>query len=294
MKIIYHDDLDGRCAAAIVASSLADDGPVDFIPWDIHKPLRLPTISPDEQVAVLDLQLREAVMRFVLGLTKRVLWIDHHLGSEDMEKQCGQKIEGIRDASGGHSAAWLAWNFCLPDIPMPEAVKLVEDWDLHTVAGSLYGERTRCFGEGCRRYDTKPTGWLWGNLLGGDRENLLNTLCDEGAIALDYRNALGKEISDRYGFKGVLSNGACGGGPLCWVVNMPLLNPGALEKQLQEHDCVATIAYDGTARGWDVRLYTERAEIDVADWARKLGGDGHRRQAGFFWSERLPPFVLVM
>ena len=145
---LYHNDLDGHCAGAIVRMFHPDARMVemnynyDSNTWDDQ-------IDGGDTVYIVDFSLRPKDFQSLLKYAGKVVWIDHHesaikkyakffeLADEVLHKDW-HKMEGIQDSS--KAGAQLTWEYFHPktglmawDRPMrglPLAVHYVSQWDM--------------------------------------------------------------------------------------------------------------------------------------------------------------------
>ena len=281
MKCFYHDDMDGKCAGAIVYKAMKnqeDDG-TGFGYFRINYKDNFPfeIIKPNEEVIIVDFSLqKDGEFQKLLEITKNIIWIDHHKTA--IEKHGDLDIKGIR--RDGMAGCELAWEFFFPNQEVPPVVKLLGDYD---VWAFKYGEDTNKLQTGIRLYNTKPDSQEWSRWL--DSSYYPTEELEKGEISLFYRNnyyaGLVKSWSfftefftELEGFKVI----AC--------------NAGSVSSQLfdtitEDFDIMAPFIFDG--KQWTVSLYTTK-NIDVSEIAKKYGGGGHKKAARFQCKEL--PFTL--
>src|SRR3989304_2254605 len=94
MKIFYHNDMDGRCAAFWVNHTA--QYVADYIEMDYSKPFPIETIVKNEKVWILDYSIDPLVMSKLLEITENVIWIDHHITAIDNYKDFNVSVGGMR------------------------------------------------------------------------------------------------------------------------------------------------------------------------------------------------------
>lgn len=62
MKCFYHNDIDGRCAASIVARWTNNYNKKDYIEYDYNEPIPTEVISDKETVYFVDLSFSETAL----------------------------------------------------------------------------------------------------------------------------------------------------------------------------------------------------------------------------------------
>ena len=128
--VVYH----ARCAdgfGAALAAWLYYEGQVEFLPCD-HGDMKTPADLPDVQgraVYILDFSFAPDVMAAIEMQAAKLVMLDHH-------KSAAEKLTGFRCRCGvvhfdmDHSGARLAWDFFLPERPLPDLIRYIEDRDL--------------------------------------------------------------------------------------------------------------------------------------------------------------------
>lgn len=116
MICFYHNDLDGKCAAAIVHNwvgirATADGILLDprFIPMNYAKPIPWDQITPNEQIWIVDFSFKPEDMHNLFCTTDDIVWIDHHKTVIDLYKNWHGHIRGIRRPD--EAACVLTWKY---------------------------------------------------------------------------------------------------------------------------------------------------------------------------------------
>ncbi|HCW04982.1 MAG TPA: phosphohydrolase [Clostridium sp.] len=271
MKCFYHNDLDGKCAGAIVYKYYVRGGNLDkseravFIPIDYKDSFPFGSINNNELVVIVDFSLEKpGDFECLLDITENVIWIDHHKSA--IEKHNGLDIKGIR--KDGTAGCELAWKYFYPNNPMPKVVELVGDYDVWKFK---YGDDTRNFQAGIGLFENNPESdnwldWLW------DRFKP-NSIINKGKTVMKYRNNYYKDLvysisfpTEFEGYTAIACN-ACKVGSMLFdsVADM-------------NFDLMLPFYFDGNQ--WVVSMYTTK-EIDCSEIAKKYGGGGHKQAAGF-------------
>lgn len=262
MKCFYHDDMDGKCAGAIV-HKFFEGG--EFFRINYKDDFPFDKINPGELVVIVDFSLqRPGEFERLLEVTDNVIWIDHHKSA--IEKPDNpHHLDGIR--RDGTAGCVLTWEFFYPNIPVPNVVALLGDYDIWAFK---YGEDTNRLQTGIRLYDTRPDSEMWKKWL--DPAYLPIDELRFGEISLQYRNnyyaGLVKSwafFTEFEGYKAI----AC--------------NAGSVSSQLfdtvmEDYDIMLPFCFDG--KQWTVSVYTKK-DIDCSEIAKKYGGGGHKQAAGF-------------
>ena len=277
MKIYHHNDLDGRCAAAIALKRHPD---AECIEVDYKDPINIAEIDVYEPIVIVDFSFKPEVMDAVLKLTDDVTWIDHHRTAADYDY--GRTLPGLRDfADKKHSGCELAWLHYCSGKQMPLAVELIGDYDkwAHKMAPASLE-----FVEGMKLRPHDPRDQVWAVLLKCDElaQDGVDTIMNEGQAAIRYRDHYCADIRKGYGYETEI------GGHKAYAMNCYRFGSQGFGAHIQaEYPIMIACIHDGAK--WTVSLYTERPDLDVSAIAKEHGGGGHKGAAGFVCEEL--PFV---
>lgn len=277
MICFHHNDLDGRCAAAIVnkwfraRKSLEGDqrGDIVFAELDYKDRIPVEKILADEEIAIVDFSFKPEVMVPILRRNQRVIWIDHHKTAAAYDY--GRELAGIRDFTDkGKSGCELTWEFFFPAQAVPRAVTLIGDRDAWRWE---HGRATAEFNQGCRLYDLKPESRNWDSLLIATEAmpDRVVDICREGHVCLIFRDSFCADYAKSYGFETEFA------GHQAFALAIYMFGSEAFGERFKRYPLCLSFAYDGCK--WTVGLYSET--IDVGEIARQHGGGGHKGAAGF-------------
>ena len=310
MICFYHNDLDGRCSAAIVHMWLGIKTlPYDaqhipacaFIEMDYAKPIPWDQIHPGEQVWIVDFSFSVADMQKLFTITQDVTWIDHHVTAIEKFKDWPGKIRGIRQ--GGTAACVLTWKYmhwwtargegeenfgngCSEGLEVPRAVAMIGDYDawLHQIPDST------AFYEGCKMLNTSEIGSSdWWDLLVGEgahtdgngnplpKLDICGPVIAAGKAAIKYRDAYCLDMCNSYGFETEID------GVKCYFANIYKFGSLGFGDRMKQYPVCAAGAFDG--KKWTISLYS--TTVDVSLICKNHGGGGHKGAAGFV-SEAFP------
>ena len=290
MRIIYHDDNDGRAAAAITAlAGPRPSGPdtpglnwpnldwsgADLLPMDYSDDWTMPPVSPGEAVAVVDCMLEPAAEMVALATTASLTWIDHHASSIRAQ----ELSPALRGATGIRSDEWaaceLAWQYFHPHEPVPRAISLLgryDRWDRGDTEAwheQIMPLQLAVLSLGA---DPRTDLDLWRRLIAGEG---VDDLVQAGRHIWRYRQLQNGLAARRQALEArldgwrALAINAAGDSQLFESVWDP-----------QRHDLM--VAYSQMAdRRWSFGLYSPKPEVDVSAIAEARGGGGHRDAAGF-------------
>lgn len=109
MKCFYHNDLDGKCSAFWVQQK-ENMNSEDLIECDYGaRKADLSCVKKDEKVWIVDYSIDPNDMEKLSKITKKVVWIDHHITAIDKYNNFSFKIPGLR--VNGVAACELTWHY---------------------------------------------------------------------------------------------------------------------------------------------------------------------------------------
>lgn len=307
MVCLYHNDNDGKAAAFCVyawvgLTNVTHDS--RFIAMDYTTPVPFDTISPGEQVWIVDFSLKPADMDKLLAITKDVTWIDHHKTAIEAYANYHTQIRGVRRI--GEAGCVLAWKYIHwytergdgpenldvdrsqePGMRVPKFIELIGDRDVW----AFKNPDSRWFHEALALHDTTPGSDFWWDLYDlevepiGDgnkaarrnAEELWDRLQTAGETCLEYRARKVAELAPQFSWKAdYLWDGKfC----RCLCLNSLEKSSDSIggDAVVKQYDFVAV--YQHTQKGFSVSLYS--LTMDVSGIAKSFGGGGHRGAAGF-------------
>jgi len=279
MKIFYHDDTDGRCAAHVIGNQTYPIMSMDhskYIAMDYNRPFPFDKVVKDESVYIVDYSISTEDMDKLFDITKNVVWIDHHQSSLEKYKGYDKKISGIRyNGLAGCVLTWIYMKYGSVTQPsqyeweVPEYIRLLGDYDTWTFK---YGDRSLHFYFGMQSEDTGPESRLWMDVKAS--KYLVDKLVGNGQIICKYRNQLYREMLATYGYKTTFE------GHKAIVLNAEA-NSNAFDSVAGKYDLNILVVWNGEV--WTVSLYSKI--VDVAKLAEKYGGGGHVQASGFATKE---------
>lgn len=266
-KLIYHDDLDGICSAAIW---LATHPQVEYIcicaSYDSP-----PVLLDGDTVVMLDFSVSE------IPMTVNLVWIDHHKTVKDRMLAMRKMNSEVVFASAGEAACVATWKYCYPSQPVPTAVQLLSDYDVWNL-----GDRVVPF-----QYGMKDVGLhdpIWERLFGEFAGDTIEGICSIGTTRLRWNDVL----IARFIVNGAYHARWCG--LECGFLNTPMTGSRSLESYYSDHGLELMVIYYWAKDRWSVHLYSTFDLVDCASIAISYGGGGHKRAAGFQCSHL--PWVL--
>lgn len=276
MKCFYHNDLDGRCAGALVAYFTGEHNKADFCEVDYNKVL--PGDVEEGIVYFVDYSFTEDTKPYLDKLLGNenvtVVWIDHHTSSIELEKKYPylREVEGIRD--DGASGAFLTYRYFRQYDDVPYFVKLVSDYDCWKFE---YSPKTEYFKIGIESEKDDALDEVWVDLLEGT--NLKFTqLIHKGRIIKEYIDSTNTYYREHFAYETEIE------GYKCLAVNWKT-NSWVFGEEVNNYPIVMVYAFDGTY--FTYSIFSIDNSVDCSKIAEKFGGGGHRGAAGFKSKELL-------
>lgn len=268
MKCFYHSaDLDGRCSGAIVKMFMPDCELIGInygqaFPWD--------TITPDENVYMVDFCLQPFEDMERLDEMCNLVWVDHHKTSIEEAHRRGFLAGGAQYLQDGTAGCELTWK-SLGCGTIPRAVYLLgryDVWDWPNVPLALE------FQYGMRQYEADPADTLfWERLFRDDA--VVGNVIAQGRTLLTHETRQNEMYVRSCGFETSLD------GLRCIAVNKGLTN-SLLFKSVydpEKHD--AMLSFVWRKGSWKISIYADKPEVDASAICKARGGGGHKGAAGF-------------
>ena len=269
MICFHHNDLDGRCCAAILRYRFDDSVRMYEINYNMDFPLHL--VAQGEDVFLVDFTPQRTQFERVVETANRTVWIDHHWSAVSKFQNMAY-LPGLR-TNTKPAACYLTWQWAFPDRSIPKSVFLIskfDTWDFEE------GDQVEHFMHGMRGYDSTPQASIWDVLLRNSKNaELISRIQQEGKAvgrafkywSRDYYRAFGYECEWE--------------GYHCIVCNVAMLGSKFFDliKQTHDHDIMVSYVHDGN--GFSVSLHSEDPDINVSTIAVGYGGGGHPGAAGF-------------
>lgn len=264
MKCFYHSaDLDGKCSGAIVRAARPE---CVMIGIDYGQPFPWGLIEPGEKVYMVDFSLQPFDDMLRLNELADLVWIDHHKTAIDASRESGAHFAGIqRDGIG---ACALVWEYFYLGL-RPYGVMLLAQFDVwdHSDANCLP------FQYGMRIEDTEPGARVWSRIL-CDLPSM-GEIIMQGEICRRYERAVSENFAQACAYETVFA------GLRCIAMNRLRTNSLAFESMVDPERHDAMLAWGWKNGSWTVSLYAARDGVDVSDVAKRFGGGGHAKAAGF-------------
>lgn len=269
MICYYHNDLDGRCAGAIVRRHFVKiQSDNKFIEMEYSSMADLDLIGMKEVVVIVDFSFKPEIMEQIISKTKNIIWIDHHKTA--FEYKYSIEMKGLRDID--YAGSELAWMYFFPNEKMPRSIGLIGDRDKWAWK---YGEETAQFNQGMKIFAHQPTDLIWIDLLNSNER--VSEITKAGEICLKFRDGFCKDYAEGYGFETEFESYKC------FALGLYQFGSEAFGQRIEEYDICLSFEFLGDK--WIIGLYSKK--IDVSEIAKKYGGGGHKGAAGFVF-DKLP------
>jgi len=291
MICIYHSrDLDGYCSGAIVKKKYPE---AKLIGFDYGQGLQklLDLIPPREKIIMVDVSLPMNEMHELWLHSGSLTWIDHHESAindyADYHKtHCQHVISFIAVLENGISACEGAWKWLFPKLDMPRTVQLLGEYDTWRNSDLSHWNNVVLPFQFGMRLNVSSAESFPQILLDSESDMAsmkINEIFIKGDTILEYQkqqNIISMRGSFDATFEGYRVLACNGGG----------FNSQAFESKWNEddYDLMMPFKYDGAK--WIFSLYTTK-DIDCSAIAKKYGGGGHKKAAGFMLTE-LPTFII--
>lgn len=260
---IYHGNcLDGFAAAWAVRHTLGDE--VVFYKG-IHQ--QTPPDVSDREVFLVDFSYKKDVLISMLKTAASITILDHHISAQqDLSELLNNgEIKGLFNMD--KSGAMLAWEWFHPEQQAPELIAFIQDRDLWKF--ELEGSREINAALSSYPFDFA----VWDSLMNSSEAELAALRQNGAAI----ERKLEKDIEELLasGIRRMVIAG----------YDVPVLNaPSAYVSDaghiMSTNEPFAACYWDH-AKGRSFSLRSSESGVDVAEVAKKFGGGGHAKAAGF-------------
>lgn len=294
IHVLYHSaDLDGRCSGAILKRRYPDAvlHPINYgdeFPWS--------EVRDDDSIFMADFSLQPFNDMFIL---EGLVWIDHHISAiKQHEAKIAAskapemwKIAGVRDTS--KAACRLTWEYCYPDKPVPEFVKMLSLYDtwVHNDPEHTWAE-IEAFNTGLQTQETDPlkNPGFWNNWFTMDdvvESELIQYNMKVGLEIIGYLNIHNDHIIESNSHITMVD------GHKAMIINYPdgrLINDMRESNAYRDNGCDIAVSYFSVkGKYWVVNFRSDT--VDCVEVAKHISGEksgGHPGAAGCE-IETLPP-----
>ena len=254
--VLYHANCTDGMGAAYAAWKLLGSK-AEYIPCQHGEP---PPDVIGRNVACLDFAFSNAVTKQMIEDANSFIIIDHH-------KSAMVELHDISNAifDMKHSGAILAWGFFHPGKEPPKFLNYIEDRDLWTWELPYSKEFSASF-------DMVPFDFDEFDKFCDD--SVFDDAIKRGSYILAYSKTVVKKICD----KAVKRQFE---GKSVMIVNSSHWMSEICNRLSQDCDFAAVWFFDHHSRQTIVSLRSFHDSVDVSEIAKKFGGGGHKKAAGF-------------
>lgn len=289
--IYYHTDADGKGSAAVAILYLLhmtkinewNSKDVELIPFSYEKidtfvPLR--DYKLGDTVFIVDLSVDSSslpkfisFLELLNGVGVKLYWIDHHKSSKNclssIPKATLDTIEYVIDTD--YCGMCNCWRYFFNNLPMPEIVRLIDDWDCWKL--KLSTTKDFHYGFDASGLDT-PTNADWKSYLldRGECLKLISKCIEDGKAIQKYI-----KIEDTNKFDYHFDCKFCGFSCCCLNV---VRNSDIFLDKIEDYDIVLAFMYNGNTYKYSIYCRKD-SEAKCNIIAEIFGGGGHKGAAGF-------------
>ena len=254
--VIYHANCTDGFGAAYSAWKLLGDRAEYYAAKHGNQP---PDVK-DKNVVILDFSYDNATTKRLIADSKNLLVIDHHKSA----------MVELHDVSCtrfdmNHSGAMLSWKFFHPGKEPPRLIKFIEDRDLWKWEIPYSKEFSAAFD------------MVKFNFEDFDKyldDSAVDDAQEQGAYILAYSKTVISKIAKKASSRKL-------GGKDVLVVNSPHWMSEIGAALAPKCDFAVIWYYDHDARQVKISLRAHHDDSDVSEVAKRWGGGGHRKAAGF-------------
>lgn len=318
MKVFYHGDMDGIASANILGNEIVPRNTKNdaltkkrqeeiFIEFDYNKQQDLKNIQlpKNEIVYFVDCSPDQEVLDIILSQAASVFIIDHHISRKEMLEQYlkEKKIKGMFYNGASATLITYCWaNMIVKDkkttdnvkefldwfglsrinqerSDIPLSIKLINSWDIWN---GFYADaepyKINFESKHFNPNDKGITPLLYDN-------RIITQAIKKGYIMKEQMDTWAETFMKRYGYEVSYE------GHKFFVANLGNGNSKYFGDKIKDYDAVIPYCYNGEY--WTCSIYSDsEKEFDCSEFAKKFGGGGHKKAAGFK-IEQLPEWLMT-
>jgi oligoribonuclease NrnB/cAMP/cGMP phosphodiesterase (DHH superfamily) len=269
LTIIYHSaDLDGITSGALLKREFPD---ADFHGYNYSQPI---DFELKKYIIFADVSFDIKKM-YELSKNHHIIWIDHHISRYNEYLEYKEKYGDFCEIifNNNYAACVNVYKWLYPNTTnIPYGLQLLGDYDIwNQKTENYWNNEVLPFQYGMRaiatNIDNFPHEILWDI-------DLVKKISVDGTKLLDYQTKL-NEKACKNAFEIKFNNYTCialNVGGANSIVFDSVYNPN-------KHDIMMPFFYTGEY--WKISMYTTKNDIDCSLIAKKYGGGGHKKAAGF-------------
>ena len=283
MFCIHHDDMDGKSAAAIVASYYNDYNPNHYYEMNYEMAWPVEQIKRNETVVIVDFSLQESnynEFKKIREKAANIIWIDHHKTSIEITQMHpelnhvnGIRLEGISGCALAYLYFYCEREYNIKNCPL--WIQLISDHDCWQK--KLKDSDSFKMGVDAIE-DDSPTADLWRMLIRSkstESYELTKKIIEIGNLVGSYERKQNKYQRRRAyettinGYRAIVVNG--------------IGNSFVFGDLIDKYDVCCLWRYDGSTHKFKYSLYSNT--IDTTIISKQYNGGGHKGASGFNTSE---------
>jgi len=282
IRIIYHAaDFDGHASGAIARYYFEYEmaQPYTMHPYNYNQPFPFDEFSAGDELYFLDVsyQPNEEMKLFQTKYGWKVYICDHHKTTVDSDLK--EYITG-GILSKDNAGCELTWKYFFPDKELPDSIHLLGRYDIWDNKDlNIWNNIILPFQMGFNLVPTNPIddeafNTTWFSIFyknNFDIDNIIN----KGKVIIQYQNNVNERLMrwlpEELEFNGYRAI----------VANNPIKNSGIFGSIWNEDKYDIMICYSKSKYDIGVSLFTTKKNIDCSMLAKKYGGGGHEKAAGF-------------
>lgn len=303
--IFYHTDNDGYGSAATVLYSLLQENvllswsdttlynntnKLKLVPYCYEKlntfvPINYDDIKENDIIYIVDLSVSTNTKDKFIELCNNIYskkatlhWIDHHTSSQElmsMDIQFKNLLNTLNVdyfINTNFCAMYNCWLHLLKSFPIPEIVRIIDDYDCWKL--NLQGTKAFQLAFGIEDKISEPNNITWYKLFNNSEYclNYIKKMVDNGNSIISYLISTDLDYCKSYGYETILC------GLPCYVLNKRR-NSDIFSHYIEDYDIVLSYIYNGDNYVYSV--YSTKDEVDCSKVAELFGGGGHKGAAGF-------------
>lgn len=277
--VIYHGRNCPDGFAAALAAWRYFQGRASFLGLDHGDVRSLDDLPPVQgrAVYILDFSFDEPLMRALAERAAKLVLLDHHLSAaeklRDFRCTCGVVHFDMKK-----SGARLAWEFFLPDEPLPDLVRFVEDRDIWV----WQYPQSAAF---LAALDMEPMDFERWQTIAGLDEQALALFMERGQAMVEQFNHLAGQIAQAA--RPLVFNGISG-----LMVNAPGMFHSLVGDLLSQQSGTFALLWSVDPKGLVKCGLRSRSGFNCIDLAESMQGGGHAQACGFRMAvDRLPELL---
>jgi len=213
-----------------------------------------------KNVAILDFSYDNQTVKKMISEAKSLIVIDHH-------KSAMVDLHDIPNThfDMSHSGARLAWDFFHPGRNPPKFIDYIEDRDLWKWDLAYSKEFAAAFAMVPFEFEA---------FTEFEDDSVFQKACKKGSYILAYSKTVVKKVADRATLR------ICDGKKV-YIVNSSHWMSEIGSRLSTDCDYAVIWYYDHSRQEYRVSLRSFHEDVDVSEIAKKYGGGGHKKAAGF-------------